>query len=487
MANFEVEGTPEAVESFNRGLLLLHSFEYEDARESFRGAIRADSGMAMAYWGAAMTFNHPLWHRQERDSALVILDKLEQSGAEPTSDLEADFIKSLEILFQNENEKDVRDDKYAAFLAEMAQEYPGNHEVQAFYALALLGSVEDGRDVEIYGKAGEIAAKIIKENAEHPGALHYLIHAYDDPAHAHLAMEAAQTYAKVAPSAGHALHMPSHIFVAQGMWDEVIASNIDSYQASVDRMEAKNLDNDARGYHAYHWLQYGYLQQGKFKKAAEMLDSLEGYVLETPSKRARSHLIYLRGTYLVETENWDSKYADIEVDVSDLSLMVKAKKHYIEAMKAYSAENTDSLKSQREELETLIRRESLFADTSDFKICIPNDQSTARPSDIALSKAILYQIHALGYMLEGRSDKVEEYLIRATDLEESVDYSYGPPAVQKPTHELYGDWLLSRGRFREALAEYDYSLEKMPGRRLSLEGRKKAEQAMEESGVAALR
>jgi tetratricopeptide (TPR) repeat protein len=475
VAELKVEGSPDAVENFNRGLLLLHSFEYEDARESFRAAIDADSSLTMAYWGEAMTFNHPIWHRQERDSALAILARLQEADAKPDSPLQADFIQSLEVLFAEEDEKEKRDDLYADFLGEMADEYPNNHEVQAFYALALLGSVEDGRDTEVYGKAGRIVADIIKENPKHPGALHYLIHAYDDPDHAALAMEAAHTYAKVAPSASHALHMPSHIFVAQGMWDEVISSNIDSYQASVDRMEGKGLDNDARGYHAYHWLQYGYLQKENLDKAAGMLDSLRTYVNETPSKRGRAHLIFLQGTYLVESEDWKSAYAEIDVNVSDLSLMVKAKKYFIEAMKAYTHNNIDSLRAAREGLEALIRRESLFADTSDFKLCIPSDQSTATPSDIASAKAILYEIHALGFMVENDPEKVEEYLKRATDLEDSVDYSFGPPSVQKPTHELYGDWLLSQKRYEDAISEYNQSLQRTPGRRLSVEGKREAE------------
>ncbi|MCF6223634.1 MAG: hypothetical protein L3J34_07890 [Flavobacteriaceae bacterium] len=145
--------------------------------------------------------------------------------------------------------------------------YPDNHEVKAFYALSLLGSVSDGRDDEIYGKGAKIAQGIIEENPNHPGALHYLIHSYDDPKHANLALDAAYSYAKVAPDASHALHMPSHIFVAMGMWDEVVKSNENSYQASVNRMERKKLDNDARGYHAFHWLEYGYLQQNRFEDA----------------------------------------------------------------------------------------------------------------------------------------------------------------------------------------------------------------------------
>lgn len=470
VVNVAVQGSPEAVDAFNQGLLLLHSFEYEDARESFRSAIAIDSAMAMAYWGEAMTFNQPIWHRQKPDSARAVLDRCEMAGAEPESDLESDFLESLKVLYQGEVEKDERDDNYAEYYSEMAKRYPNNHEVQSFYALALLGSVEDGRDMDVYGKAGKIAAQIVKENPQHPGALHYLIHAYDDPGHATLAMEATETYAQVAPSASHALHMPSHIFVAKGMWDDVIASNIDSYQASVNRMVAKGLDDDARGYHAYHWLEYGYLQKGEFENAAVLIDSMKVHAEATPSRRGRSHLIYLQGTYLVETGDWDGPYTEMVVDASDLSITVKAKQYFVDAMKSYSNGEADSLRATQELLEALIRRESLFADTLDFKLCIPSDLSTARPSDIVAAKAILYQVYALGYMLSGDDELAEEYLLKSTELEDSGDYSYGPPVIQKPTHELYADWLLSKERYEEALAEYEKVLDRAPGRRLATIG-----------------
>ena len=195
-------------------------------------------------------------------------------------------------------------------MGELLKKYPDNHEISAFYALSLLGSVEDGRDDEIFGKGAKIAQGILKENPNHPGALHYLIHSYDDPDHAQYALSAADAYAVVAPDASHALHMPSHIYVAMGMWDKVVSSNENSYQASLNRMQRKNL-KDGRGYHAYHWLEYGYLQQEREEDARKLVQDLVIYTEENPSKYARTHLVFLKGTYLVETENWDSPIADI--------------------------------------------------------------------------------------------------------------------------------------------------------------------------------
>ena len=165
----------------------------------------------------------------------------------------------------------------------------------------------------------------MKENPRHPGALHYLIHSYDDPYHANLALNAADNYSKVAPDAAHALHMPSHIYVAMGMWREVVASNEASWQASVDRMIRKELDNDAQSYHALHWLQYGYLQQGRYEECQQIMTDMVKYVEEKPSQRARAYMIAMMGAFLVETEDWENEVAGIAVDKSDLNVSVRAK------------------------------------------------------------------------------------------------------------------------------------------------------------------
>ena len=246
VVSLEVTGNFKAATHFEKGLLLLHSFEYKDARESFQEAQNADPDMAMALWGEAMTHNHSLWSEQDYDDAKPVIEKLNALDISNCSDLEKDFIAAVKVLYEPKTDKLERDQNYKAFMESLHQKYPDNHEVAAFYALSLLGSVPEGRDEEVYGQGAVIAQGIIEENPNHPGALHYLIHSYDDPKHAKLALSAADAYAVVAPDASHALHMPSHIYVAMGMWDQVISSNIASYEASLKRMERKGLDNNAK-------------------------------------------------------------------------------------------------------------------------------------------------------------------------------------------------------------------------------------------------
>lgn len=473
--DMSVTGNSEAAAQFEKGLLLLHSFEYQDARESFLKAQEMDPKMAMAFWGEAMTYNHSLWREQDFEQASEALQKLEDINYKKIcSELELDFIKAVKILYEPELEKKARDENYAAFMEELSQKYPDNHEVAAFYALSLLGAVHDGRDDTIYEKGALIAKGIIEENPNHPGALHYLIHSYDDPNHAHLALQAADSYAIVAPDASHALHMPSHIYVAMGMWDEVISSNENSYQASLNRMERKNLGNDARGYHAYHWLQYGQLQKENLDEAKNMLHKMQTYANETPSKRARTHLVYLKGSYLVDSGNWDSDEADIEVDIADLNVSIRSKYYFLEGMKAYLKGDKIKLEETISTLENDYRREEYVMSDYGGSFCAAVSRDTATRSDLVASQIRQNQLKALHADLNNDMDAAEEYFLKSIELDGTISYSYGPPAIQKPTRELYADWLLQQNRKDEAKAQYERSLKKNPNRTLVVKGIQKA-------------
>ncbi len=471
MVNLEVSGSSEAISEFERGLLLLHSFEYEDARESFREAQKLDPEMPMAYWGEVMTYNHSLWSEQDYEQGVGVLKRLDSIGASnDASELEQDFVKAVKILFAANKEKAERDVAYSQYMERLSKKYPDNHEVAAFYALSLLGSVPDGRDEELYGKGAKIALGILAENPEHPGALHYTIHSYDDPKHAALALEAANAYAKVAPDASHALHMPSHIYVAMGMWDRVVSSNIDSYQASLNRMNRKQLDNDARGYHAYHWLEYGNLQQDNRAEARKMVLDMQQYMNEKASPRARVHMVFLKGTYLNETDEWDSPIADIPVQISDLNISVRTQYNFLEGMKGYNARDTMLMDSIIALMEYDIKRETYVQGNAASTLCSNVTRAEATPSDIVSAQARQQQLLALREDLAGRHTEAEEHLLRSIELEESISYNYGPPSIQKPTRELYADWLAAMGRFSEAEVQYTLAEKSGPKRRRILEG-----------------
>jgi tetratricopeptide (TPR) repeat protein len=207
---FTNSGAPEAQEAFTRGVLLLHSFEYADAAEAFRKAQQLDPGFAMAYWGEAMTYNHSLWGEQDREAAWQVLKRLGQTQearlAVAPTEREKKYLTAVEILY-GEGTKLERDIAYAEAMRRLSERYPADDEAKAFYAVALLGTAHDGRDHTIYMRAAAQAEEVFRANPRHPGAVHYLIHSYDDPVHAPLGLRAARAYSDIAPAASHAQHM----------------------------------------------------------------------------------------------------------------------------------------------------------------------------------------------------------------------------------------------------------------------------------------
>lgn len=471
----DVSGSDEAQPHFERGLLLLHSFEYADAAEAFKQAQEADPDFAMAYWGEAMTYNHSLWRARDQEKGKAALEKLGSTTSDRVNkadtDLEKDFLKAVEILYEDDS-KTEGDQAYADYMQEMYQKYPENNEVAAFYALSLLGSVPVGRDDEVYEKGAVIARSIIAENPNHPGALHYLIHSYDDPSHASLALNAANKYSKVAPDAAHALHMPSHIYVAMGMWDEVVASNEVSWQASVDRMNRKNLDYSAQSYHAFHWLMYGYLQQGRYAKAKQIMDDMVKYTEAVPTKGARAYLISMKGTYLIETNNWDNNVADIEVDLDDLNISLQAIDSYIDGLKAYREKDGEAMQAVIKMMEDERLQKTAQITEKGLAMCSGAGWTSEVPNQLDVDQAYVMELQLKGLLagLEENAHVAEKWLKEAAALEENISYSFGPPSIVKPSHELYGEWLLEADRAADAEVQFEKALERGPKRVLSLMG-----------------
>lgn len=223
---------------FMHGLLLLHVFEYEDAAKWLQKAEQADPGFAMAYWGEAMTFNHPVWNELDARAGRAALEKFgptpEAREGRIKDPRERAYMAAVEILYSGQGSKRERDAQYAEAMQKLSEDYPHDDEAQLFYALALLGRSEGVRDVPTYLKAAAIAKAVFMRNPDHPGAAHYWIHGMDDPQHAAGALVAAEALSKIAPDAAHAQHMCSHIFMALGMWNAVVKANLNAMRV-VDR------------------------------------------------------------------------------------------------------------------------------------------------------------------------------------------------------------------------------------------------------------
>lgn len=459
---------------FDKGLLLLHSFEYEDAREEFQKAKEADSDELMAYWGEAMTHYKALWGLQNVEEGRKVIQELgeneEERLAKAENQLEADFWKGVELLY-GEGELTERNKKFVDHMASLYESNPSNQEIAAFYALGLMWADYD--DIENLKKSTEVAASILAENPTHPGALHYMIHANDDPEYAQLAINAANEYAKVAPDAAHALHMPSHIYVALGMWNEVVSSNVNAYQASLNRIERKNLDGNSRGYHSYAWLHYGYMQKGDYDKGAEMLHSMISYYKD--STGSDSYLIMMQNEQRIESGTWPEDLEPVNVDYSSLGLQGKSAMHFFRSMLAFDNKDKEAIKNEIDTLHSHLEAAKLLVTEDGIALCsVGPTRFAPTQGGVNKTEAVIYQMEALIAQLEEDDKKAEDFLIKATEFESKGQYDSGPPFIAYPTFEQYGDWLLTKDRFEEALAQFNISLKHRTNRAKALLGKKEA-------------
>lgn len=470
---FGTTNNAAAKKDFDRAVLLLHNFEYPDARDLFREARQKDPLFALAYWGEAMTYNHPVWHNQDAVGAREVIKKYKETaqGSPPSlTALDADLMASLDLLY-GEGTKAVRDKAYADFMKTLSEKYEGNHEVAAFYALSLLGLTE-GWNTELCNRAADIAGGILKEDPTHPGALHYFIHAEDHPEYAKLAWEQANRYAGVASYSGHALHMPSHIYLALGLWDDVVRSNEVSWRAGVDRKTAKKLNNDALNYHAHWWLAYGYLQQGRFAKAQEILQNQLRFARELASPSARNHFVIMRGHYLMETNDWQNSIVAEEVKTEDLRIEVRTLDKFIRGLIAYRAGDEHVLMEIIGKIENDIKKSTQQKIMNDgIAQC-----GAANYPKIGINQAAMLREELMALLSDINHDHLSAraHFKKAIDLEEENGHFFGPPEILKPTNEFYGEFLLATDHPEQAMASFEKSLQKAPGRTQSLIGLRRA-------------
>ena len=278
---FANSGRPAAQESFLQGLALLHSFEYDEAAEGFREAQQSDPGFAMAFWGEALTYSHLLWGEDDPIAARKALTKLAPTAAERLvmagTARERAFGTAIEALFIDADLPS-RVRGFAEAMRKVAAQYPDDPDAAAFTSLALMfvgyeGNLSGDEKASAKSDAITFAERVFRANPEHPGGTHYLIHATDSPATARRGLDAARRYAALAPDAEHALHMPSHIFLQLGMWDDTVASNERAWAASRAEVAARKLSSADLSFHALHWLQYGYLQQGRYADSRKLIDT----------------------------------------------------------------------------------------------------------------------------------------------------------------------------------------------------------------------
>ena len=300
--DFPVTGSPECQRLFRQGMLEMHSFQYDQAHASFGAALQADSGCAMAAWGDAMAYQHPVWG--ERD---VVRGKAALAGIAREDTLtprERAHIAVARALY------DAPDAKagYRAWLsavARMRAEYPDDDEVALQHALALIAvhGYDKTRQRE-QSEAGAIALDVLSRRPDHPGAAHYIIHAFDNPEHAVIALPAARTYARIAPAAAHALHMPSHTFTHLGMWRDVVPSNVRAYASSQAAAKALRQSPEKWDWHSYAWLVAAHLELGQPGRAKTLVEDARALLATNDSPELRLGYSDIAKNYLTQTGRW---------------------------------------------------------------------------------------------------------------------------------------------------------------------------------------
>ncbi len=462
--SFPTSGSAAAQPHFIRGVLLLHSFEFDDAAEAFRQARTADPGFAMAYWGEALTHNHPLWRYQDRDAALKVLAEFgptpEARRAKAPTAREQAYLATLDVLY-GEGPKADRDLAYVSALAELSKTYPDDDEARTLHALAILGTNGERRDFAVDMRAAALVEDVFMRNQEHPGALHYMIHAYDNPMHAPLGLRAASRYGRIAQGAAHALHMTSHIFFALGQWDDSIAANEASWAASKARVEKKGLKPAEHGYHAYLWLSYAYLQQGRVDDARRIVDDMARLLTEAPVRVVAYHYATARAAWIVDAERWTNLPAPIDL-TGPASPPAKAASLFADGLAAARNDNLAGVEKARTAVEAL-KQPSGSGESH-------HGMSALSPAEREGISVTALQLAGLAMLTAGDKARGIELLKQSAQAEAAMPYDYGPPFPAKPANELLAEALLGEGRRDEAAEAFRAALRRAPGRRLSIAG-----------------
>ena len=462
--HFRSSAKPAAQASFLTGVKALLNFEFDIAAEAFQQTQKADADFALGYWGEAMSFNHPLWAQQDLAAARKVLERLAPTAAaraaKAPAGKERALVESLEVLY-GAGDKLSRDIAYANTLKGIHENYPEDDEIATFYALALLGTARPGdKSIRNAMQAAAIAEGVFQRNPNHPGAAHFIIHSFDDPDHAILALTAARAYSKIAPSAAHALHMPSHIFVQLGMWDDVIASNIVAYKAADDLATKKNLPRGREDGHTISWLQYAYLQEGKFGEAEKTLATFKAIADRDPAPNVRDVYAGMKARQVIESEKWEKLPLATGTVRDGGAPGYDGNAAYVFAA-GFSAAHLNDMETANRALDILTTMQKQAESGS--------NAYRAKPIAV-MAKEVA---SGIAHMTKGVAD-AERLLKEATAIEATMDAPSGPVEPIKPSFELYGELLNALGKTKEAAPMFEQSLARTPHRRLSEQGLQRA-------------
>ncbi len=454
---FPVSCTPAARKTFERGVALLHSFWYGEAEKTFSEAT-IDPGCAMAYWGVAMSLYHPVWvppTPADLKKGRAAVDKAKSAAAK--TQRERDYIAAIEAFYNNWDKKPHRERALAwrNAMQKLSMRYPEDREAAIFFALALIGTAPaTDRTYANQKQAAAILNRILPEQPNHPGIAHYMIHSYDSPQLAILALPAARSYARIAPAAPHALHMPSHIFTALGLWQDSIDSNLASAAAARSHV-AKTSPGAAsqEQLHAMDYLLYAYLQTCQDAGARRVVEETAAVSkIDQNVFQAAYALAAIPARYTLERKRW-SAAASLEVRPAGFPWTrfryAEAITHFARALGAARSGNPSAARSAIEKLSEIHQQLAQGEQEYDWSAQV----------EVQRLAASAWAAHA------GKDfDRALRWMRSAADLEDKTDKHPVTPGAVLPARELLGELLMEMDQPSKALAEFEAVLRRSPKR-----------------------
>lgn len=466
--SFETSCSPAAQTAFVRGLGWLHSFEYRRAEQSFGKAAAADPTCGIADWGVAMSYYHPLWDGPtpaELEKGEAAIAKAKAVGAK--SDREKNYIAALDSFYRDADRLDLktRAFAYSDAMAELHQRYPADDEATVFYSLSLIaaGTMDGDHSFARQKRAGALLNEVLAKNPDHPGVAHYLIHSFDYPSLAELALPAARRYATIAPDSAHAQHMPSHIFTRLGLWDEAISSNRAAEAAARGYAKSSGLPGAwDQQLHAMDYLAYAYLQTGRDAEAQRVLAELDAIKTADPPTRTVAYAVTAIPARLVlERRRWREAAAlQLPGNLAALPALSNQKWalahiHFARAVGAARSGQLDLARTEIGELAGLEQALNIGPGDYDWR------------KQVAIERQI-----AEGWLAHAgkKEDEAVRLMRAAADLDDVTEKNPVTPGAILPAREQLGELLLELGHSREALGEYEASLQRAPKRLAGLYG-----------------
>jgi tetratricopeptide (TPR) repeat protein len=454
--SFSISCKPESQVEFNRAIALLHDFWYAEAESAFNKITAADPECAMAFWGVAMSNYHPLWappNESELKNGIAAAEKASSIGAK--TDREKGYIAAISAFYKDTAtiEHRARAKAYAQQMQKVHEQNPDDLESTIFYALALLGTADiSDKTYATQKQAADLLNPLVEKAPEHPGIAHYIIHSFDYPPLAELALPAARSYAKIAPSSPHALHMPSHIFTRLGLWEESIQSNLASAEKAKNHVQKTMPDAGSFDQlHAMDYLVYAYLQLGQEEKARAVLaEASKIQKLDLNNFAAAYALAAMPARLAIEGHNW-KEAASLKVEPKWFPW---EKFPYTEAIVHYAvgigAARTGDLDKARQAHTRL------------------NELRQALAKDPYWSKQVEIQqksVEAWITFEEGKKTEALSLMRAAAAMEDSTEKHAVTPGAIMPAHEMVAEMLLETNDAVQAQAEFKKALAVAPNRR----------------------